>query len=476
MTISSAGVNVNNDLGVSGNVGIGTAPSATYKVNVNGTLNDTNVLLNGNTISGSKWTTATDTTEIYYNSGNVGIGTTDPLALLDLVKATGAGVATDLINMRFNADWGLKLQQNYTGAGNIQYDFIHRYSSVNYNALTFKGANVGIGTTSPAYKCHIKSTYDNAATGLHLDAGDTGTDPNRYALTIYPYVQGGGQVGWRFRTQSYDGGNTTPLQFYHNGNVLMNGNLNVGSLNSGYGVFNSYLLSYDAVYARSSFDTKIRSDSGGMYLEMGDIGNNNYLRIGAYGGATNIDSKSARSIYFRCDAIYWIFSTGGASYNAANSIYWTNPCDQLIKENIKKANLNTCYENVKNINLYRFNYIDGYKKSSQHDKTQLGFVAQQVKQHFPKSITRDKVRFEDKREIPDLSVINADQVNYTLFGAVKQLMKVVEKQSKRIKKLEELLNIIDDDEVENDADEPYERIVCDEVDIDTIEPSEPQGV
>ena len=52
-------------------------------------------------------------------------------------------------------------------------------------------------------------------------------------------------------------------------------------------------------------------------------------------------------------------------------------------------------------------------------------------------------------------------------------MKVVEKQSKRIKKLEELLNIVDDDEVDNDADEPYERIVCDEVDIDTILPSEP---
>ena len=55
-------------------------------------------------------------------------------------------------------------------------------------------------------------------------------------------------------------------------------------------------------------------------------------------------------------------------------------------------------------------------------------------------------------------------------------MKVVEKQSKRIKKLEEMLNIIDDDEVDNDADEPYERIVRDEVDIDTIEPSEPEGV
>ena len=56
-------------------------------------------------------------------------------------------------------------------------------------------------------------------------------------------------------------------------------------------------------------------------------------------------------------------------------------------------------------------------------------------------------------------------------------MKVVEKQSKRIKKLEEMLNIIDDDEVEDDADEPYTRINCeDEVDIDEIEPSEPTGV
>ena len=96
------------------------------------------------------------------------------------------------------------------------------------------------------------------------------------------------------------------------------------------------------MYARSSYDTKIRSDSGGMYLEMGDIGNNNYLTIGAYNGVSEINSKSSRSIYFRCSGgLLWIFGAGGASYNAANSIYWTNPCDQRIKENIKKANLQT---------------------------------------------------------------------------------------------------------------------------------------
>ena len=73
--------------------------------------------------------------------------------------------------------------------------------------------------------------------------------------------------------------------------------------------------------------------------------------------------------------------------------------------------------------------------------------------------------------------MSIDQINFSLFGAVKQLIKVVEKQSKRIKKLEELLNIIDDDTVEDDTDEPYTRINCeDEVDIDEIEPSEPTEV
>ena len=151
--------------------------------------------------------------------------------------------------------------------------------------------------------------------------------------------------------------------------------------------------------------------------------------------------------------------------------------DHRVKENIKKANNKICYDNVKNINVYRFNYIDGFGKSSQPDKTQLGFIAQQVKQHFPKSVSRNKTIIDDKQEIPDLAEVNVSQLNFTLFGAVKQLIRVVEKQSKRIKKLEEMLGIVDDDEVEDDTDEPYVRMNCeDEVDIDTIQPSEPTEV
>jgi hypothetical protein len=220
------------------------------------------------------------------------------------------------------------------------------------------------------------------------------------------------------------------------------------------------------------------TNSAGMYLNFGDgnTGNATFFQLAATSGVTFISSNSARPIYFTCNNYTWIFGSSGSAYNGLNTLYWQIASDHRIKENIKKTNLKICYDNVKNINLYRFNYIKGFKEGTQHDKTQLGFISQQVQQHYPKSVSRDKIRFEDKREVPDLSVINADQVNYTLFGAVKQLMRVVEKQSKRIKKLEEQLGIIDDDIEEDDADEPYERIVCDEVDIDTIEPSEPVGV
>jgi hypothetical protein len=171
----------------------------------------------------------------------------------------------------------------------------------------------------------------------------------------------------------------------------------------------------------------------------------------------------------------WQFATNGASYNGFNISIWAVASDKRIKENIKKANLKICYKNVKNINLYRYNYIDGFNSATQEDKNQLGFVAQQVKKHFPKAVTRVKRKLENKKEIPDLCSLSTEQLNYTLFGSVKHLIKLVEKQSKRIKALEILLNYDDDDyeALDDDTDEPYfddnpEEECC----IDDIEPTE----
>ena len=484
---------------VGGNVGIGTTNSATYKVDVNGSLNATNLFIGGTALSGSKWTTTPSTTNIYYNAGNVGINTTNA-GTYNLNLNGSQFINNQLIfsnrtrgqdnfptnKIRLWGDGTGSTGSYGVGISEVGFDYFaglnHRFytgtTGADFGTERMRIAtngNVGIGTTNPVYKCHIKCDYNNVATGLQLDASDGGVN-DRYALTIWPFVIAGGEVGWRFRTQNFTGGTHTPLTFNNYGNVVIQGNLGVANINA-----SSYVLGTE-VYARNNFDVRLRSDGAGMFLEMGDVGNNNYLRLGAFGGVTFFQSGANRPFFFRQytgaigGASYnWDFN-GGGSYNSANSTTWQQLSDHRVKEDIKKANLNICYDNVKNINLYRFKYIDGFKLGTKHDKTQLGYIAQQVQEHFPKSVQRNKTRLDDKREIPDLASVDVSQVNFTLFGAVKQLIKVVEKQNKRIKKLEDMLGIVDDDIVEDDADEPYERIICDEVDIDTIEPSEPVGV
>jgi len=72
-------------LDVNGNVGIGnpTSPNSQYKLDVNGKINSTGYLLNGNSIG--QWSNSNQNlNDIYYNLGNVGIGTSTPQSKLDI--------------------------------------------------------------------------------------------------------------------------------------------------------------------------------------------------------------------------------------------------------------------------------------------------------------------------------------------------------------------------------------------------------
>ena len=126
-------------------------------------------------------------------------------------------------------------------------------------------------------------------------------------------------------------------------------------------------------------------------------------------------------------------------FNFNNSLNWTQTSDRRIKENIEIASYDKCYENVDKLELKRFNYIKEFKTGNQ-DTNQLGFIAQEIKDIFPKSVFTNSYN-SDELNIPDMHSIDMGQINYTLFGTVKKLMEINYDEEMRLKRLEDLLNI-----------------------------------
>jgi hypothetical protein len=516
-------------------VGINTLPNTNYWLDVNGSINATELRVGGNLISISPWITSGN--EISYNNGNVGIGTNIPNFPLHLHKTA------TLQDVRLQITDGTSTTASTRGLaigkGTDNRSFIYNYENTGLffgtNAaerMTISNTgNVGIGTNIPNFPLHLHKTATLQDVRIQITDGTTGTITNK-GLHI---IKGTDNVGYLYNYENKDlvfGTNATERI-----RILANGNVGIGTgipqrrlhiqaaLRIGgssavidfgddsntqiyrFGTANELRFTTNGIdrlmilsdasvrtplggafiaqanIARGGgYDVRTFSDSTGMYLEMGNENTfiPHYFRLGSYGGVSFIESGYSKNIVFRVYSSFiptgtykqWAFNEGGLSYNGLNSSTWTIPSDHRIKENIVKADLKTCYDNVKNINLYRYNFIDAFETGS-NDKNKLGYIAQEVEKYFPKATYRQKKRLNDKREVPDLLSIDVEQVNLTLYGAVKQLIKIVEKQNKRIKVLETLLNIEDNDETENDAGEEYVRIETDECNIDDIEPTEP---
>ena len=137
--------------------------------------------------------------------------------------------------------------------------------------------------------------------------------------------------------------------------------------------------------------------------------------------------------------------TGGIT-NPMGTAVWSIGSDSRIKENIEDASYERCYESMGRLELRRFSYKEGYNRVNR-DRVQLGFIAQEVRDIFPKAITAREYKGEFM-SLEDMLSIDLSQINYTLYGAVKRLMEKGEVVERRIERMERMLEVCGDGMVE----------------------------
>ena len=113
-----------------GNVGIAKAPSTTYKLDVAGTINATEIHKNGVPLGGtaSQWDDVSG--GINFDGGNVGIGATNPHAGLEISKGSTNDLA--LLLSSSGAGWGSGVQFRNTAQGGKTFGIYSGWGSLHF--------------------------------------------------------------------------------------------------------------------------------------------------------------------------------------------------------------------------------------------------------------------------------------------------------------------------------------------------------
>ena len=222
--------------------------------------------------------------------------------------------------------------------------------------------------------------------------------------------------------------------YYNETNILLNGyysyyglvvNATIGNrnqLNFDEWYIYGYEMPMSALELRYQLLNPIKDPIGAQWTY--NSSNTNVYHMGNVGIGTKLPEYS-----LHVDGYIY---TSATAYTSSTKTKWTTVSDRRIKENIVKASYEKCLENVRNIELYRFNLNNNNVITN--DKNQLGFIAQEVQKIYPKAVETNKI-IDKNNLIPDLLTLNTTQIDYTLFGAVKELINKVENIGKKIENI-----------------------------------------
>ena len=272
--------------------------------------------------------------------------------------------------------------------------------------------------------------YDYTGAGIAIDGGlcvlvrnstssTSITEPNKYTLT-FP-----------FRTVG---------DVYNNSNLILQGDYNVSVGHPTSSVLPTITNTSNTLIPLPNTNTSnlairyhtlnpVKTPEGAQWTYSSN--NPNVYHLGSVGIGTT-------SPEYSLDVRGFIYSSSGG-YTSSALTKWSVLSDRRIKENIVKASYDKCLENVKNIELYNFNFKDNYVNTN--DRHQLGFIAQEVQQIYPKAVEVSRMIMNLEEKIDDLLTLNTTQIDYTLYGSVKCLIQKLENIKIKMEQIKTVYNI-----------------------------------
>ena len=331
---------------------------------------------------------SSDATAITITSGeNVGIGTTSPVATLQVKTQTNGNLA---FQNSTSVSGGVKLNC-FNDAANASSPFEIDGSSLQFNIGSSEkmrlnsSGRLGIGLTSPQAVLDVVSSGATSTAFRVLKSG-TSTQ-NLHAAT---------EISGHGRFSIYDDSENEDIRFDSNGNSYLNGgNVGIGTSSPGYFVhFNA-----------SSGGTQFQKQGGGpnLYEAWTNTGGTNF--IGTNG--------TQWEFYVGSTLKFQINSSGGASVS-----------DEKFKENIEDISYGL--DTVKTLKPRKFKWKD----SQEND---IGFIAQEVKPIINEIIN-------EPLESPE-GLENGMSMNYSALTAV--LTKAIQEQQIIIEDLKARIEILE---------------------------------
>jgi len=157
----------------------------------------------------------------------------------------------------------------------------------------------------------------------------------------------------------------------------------------------------------------------------------------AYPNQLTIDNKNKRiGLGINSPSYQLQLSTDSATKLSSST--WTVSSDIRLKKNIINADLDLCYNNIKNLPLKRYTWKNEiYTTDQVNDRSKLGWIADDVETIFPNAVKKiNAFGFDDCRSL------NNDQIITSLYGCIQKLIQISENKKNTIQQLEDKYNYL----------------------------------